>query len=130
MQRFGPRIGGVVAGLCTVGLAVGAAILIGRTGDKPAAAFVVGVGVLLIGGFLAGRVVHPRLIDVCLVAVVLTTGAWVSWSPSGEAGPNERSMDWQAATGVVLEGCIPAALWGLAALGGDYTGREHDNVRL
>ncbi|MEY2450406.1 MAG: hypothetical protein QOH79_3882 [Acidimicrobiaceae bacterium] len=119
------RLGTVIAGLCTMGLAVGAAFLIGRIGDQPGAGFVVGLAVLVTGGFLAGLVLRPKPIEVCVVAAVLTVAAWVSWSPSGEAGPGERSMDWRAAGGVVLEGCIPVALWGLAALGAEHLRREH-----
>jgi hypothetical protein len=108
-----------------MGLAVGAAHLIGRTGDQPDAAFAVGLAVLVTGGLLAGLVLRPKLIEVCVVAAVLMVAAWMSWSPSGEAGPGDRSMDWRAAGGVVLEGCIPVAVWGLAAFGAEHVRREH-----
>ena len=111
-----------------MGLAMGAAILIGRTGGHPGAGLITGLAVLVTGGFLVGLVRRPRLIEVCVVAAVLTVGAWITWKPSGEAGPGERSMDWRAVGGVVLEGCIPAALWGgLAAFGAEYARPEHDN---
>ena len=115
MGRLRPGLGVVAAGLCTMGLAWGAARVIGRTGDHPGAGLVVGLAVLITGGVLAGAVLRPKVLEVCVVAAVLTVGAWISWQPSGEAGPRERSMDWSAAAGVVLTGSVPAALWGLAA---------------
>jgi disulfide bond formation protein DsbB len=121
------RLGVVIAGLCTMALAVGAAILIGRVGDQSAAAFIVGLAILVVGGFLAGAVIHPKLVDLCVVAAVLTVAAGMSWSPSGEAGPGERSMDWRAVGSVVLEGCLPVALWGLALFGAEYVRRDHGN---
>ena len=116
-------------GLCTIGLALSATVLISSSGDRPVAGFVVGVVILVAGGLLAGRVLRPRLIEVCAIAIVCVAGAWLTWSPSGEAGPRERSMDWRAVGGVVLEGCVPAALWGLAAFGGDHTRRQRADSR-
>ena len=70
---------------------------------------------------------RPKLIEMCVVAALLTVVAWASWSPSGEAGPGEKSIDWRAAGGVVLAGFIPVTLWGLAAFSAERVRVEHNS---